>query len=79
MGAVSYESQARGVAASIDSAKTKLLAKDDVQTCLKRLVFTETEVDVSETGTCTVTTKVALTEPFTIFEDVKAVIDGTII
>lgn len=79
MGAVSYESQARGVAVSIDSAKTKLLAKDDVQTCLKRLAFTETKVEVSETGTCTVTTKVALTEPFTIFEDVKAVIDGTII
>ena len=79
MGAVSYESQARGVAVSIDSAKTKLLAKDDVQTCLKRLAFTETKVEVSETGTCTVTTKVALTEPFTIFEDIKAVIDGTII
>ena len=50
-----------------------------MQTCLKRLAFTETKVEVSETGTCTVTTKVALTEPFTIFEDIKAVIDGTII
>lgn len=79
MGAVSYESQARSVAETIENAKTKLLAKDDVQTCLKRLAFTETKVEVSETGTCTVTTKVALTEPFTIFEDVKAVIDGTII
>lgn len=78
-GAVSYESQARSITASIDNAKTKLLGKDDIQTCMRRLVFTETEVNVSDTGTCTVTTKVALTEPFTIFEDVKAVIDGTVI
>lgn len=78
-GAASYESQARGIAETIENAKTKLLAKDDAQTCLKRLAFTDTKVDVSETGTCTVTTNVALTEPFAIFEDVKAVIDGTVI
>ena len=78
-GAADCDRAAKSLAAEIEEAKTKLIAKDDAATCLKRLVFTDTKVEVSETGTCTVTTKADLTEKFKIFEDVPAVVDGSVI
>lgn len=73
-----YYDKAGKLAKEIDAAKIKLVAEEPAGECLKRLSFAGTKVTVSDTGTCTVETT-ASAEPFTIFEDVKAVVDGTVI
>ena len=77
-GAAQNERIAKSYTASLDAAKTKLVANDSTEQCFSRLIFDETTIDVSRTGTCTVITSVCA-NPFKIFDDVPAVIDGTII
>ena len=78
-GAAQHDRRAAALLEEIESAKTKLVSNDDAKTCLSKLSFFGTMVLVSETGTCTVTTNVKLAEPFFIFGDVEAVVDGTVI
>lgn len=64
----------------IKETELKLVSDNvDKQQLFKKLLFKNTEVSVSETGTCTVTTIVSGPRSFKIFDDVIAVIDGTII
>lgn len=72
----SYDKAAK-LARQIEAAKTKLVAEDTPAQCLARLSFDEAKVAVSELGSCTVETTVHA-EPFLIFDDVKAVVDGTV-
>lgn len=66
------------LAEQIEAAKTKLVADDSSLDCFERLHFEDTTVEVSQTGTCTVKTKINI-DPFIIFDDVPAVIDGAIL
>lgn len=75
--AAAKERTAQSYAKAIESAKTKLVANNSSEDCFSRLIFDETTIDVSRTGTCTVTTSVCANS-FKIFDDVPAVIDGTI-
>ncbi|MBQ5991053.1 MAG: hypothetical protein IJL62_00735 [Clostridia bacterium] len=77
--AFEYDSRADALQKQIDEAKIKLVSKDDALTCLSRITFSDTTVDVSETGACTVTTTAKAKQPLLIFDDVKATIDGTVI
>ena len=63
----------------INATKTKLVGKDTPKACLAALHFENTQIDISETGTCTIHTEVGLKHSYYIFEDVKATIDGTIL
>lgn len=62
----------------INATKTKLVGKDTPKACLAALHFENTQINVSETGTCTINTEVSLKHSYYIFDDVKATIDGTI-
>ena len=73
-----YTEQAAAYKEALEEAKIKLVAKDSTQACMDRLTFRHTQVTVSETGTCTVQTQVSLKAPFRIFDDVDAVVDGTV-
>ena len=73
-----YRVRAKRVEEEIEAAKTKLIANDTLADCLKRICIESAKVDVSRTGTCTVTATVSV-KPFMIFGDVPAVIDGVII
>lgn len=68
---------ARKIEEEIENAKTKLVADDSTSACFERLRFYNTRLNYSMTGTCIITTRIEL-EPFKIFDDVPAVIDGTI-
>ncbi|SEA49776.1 hypothetical protein SAMN05216349_11463 [Oribacterium sp. KHPX15] len=78
-GAADYDRHARALQEEIEAAKIKLVSNDDAKTCLSKITFSDTKVEVSETGTCTVTTSAKLATPMIIFDDVDAIIDGTII
>ena len=77
-GAAQKETDAKKIADEIEAAKTKLIADISSLDCFKQLTFDKTTISVSDTGTCTVHTTVS-TNPFKIFDDVPAVIDGTIV
>lgn len=77
-GASWKRSMAEDLTKKIEEAETKLVADDSVETCFQRLQFSDTKVEVSQTGTCTVTT-IVRAKPFKIFGDVPAVVDGTIV
>ena len=74
-----YRKKAKELEAEIETAKTKLVADLDVNTCFEYLIFYDQTVKVSQTGTCTVTARAKLKAPLKIFEDVNAVVDGTIL
>ena len=76
-GATQKEAAAKQLAEEIEATKMKLVADDSQKACFERLRFEETKVSVSRTGTCTVKTIISV-DPFMIFDDVPAVIDGTI-
>ena len=78
-GALDYTNLAVELQKEIETTKTKLVSNDNAQTCLSHIKFFNTKVEVSETGTCTVTTSAKLMSPMIIFDDVDAVIDGTVI
>lgn len=74
-----YKSEAEKLHAQIQEAETALVADDSPQKCFERLCFDETTITVSETGTCSVMTYVYLKKNFTIFNNVDACVDGTIL
>lgn len=78
-GAANHEKRAQSLLEEIEKTKTKLVANDDAQTCLSRISLANAKVEVSETGTCMVTATAKLKAPVTIYDDVDAIIDGTII
>ena len=78
-GAADYDRRARALQEEIETTKIKLVSNEDAKTCLSKISFSNTKVEVSETGTCTVTTSAKLATPMIIFDDVDAIIDGTII
>lgn len=63
----------------IEEAKMKLVSEDDPMDLIKKIYFCNTSVTVSETGTATVHTSASVSSKLKIFDDVPAVIDGTII
>ena len=78
-GALDHERRADRLQEEIENTKTKLLGKEDAAASLSYLSFDQTEVEISETGTCTVTTTASMKKPLYIFDDVKAVVDGTVL
>ena len=78
-GAAEHDRHASSLQEEIETTKIKLVSNDDAKTCLSKISFSNTKVEISETGTCTVTTLAELEKPMIIFDDVEAIIDGTII
>lgn len=74
-----YKEEAKELQAQIQEAETALVAEDSADKCFNRLRFEETSVTVSETGTCYVMAKAYLKNSITIFNSVKATVDGTIL
>ena len=74
-----YKIQADRYDKMIEESKLKLVSNDSAQVCFSKLVFEEPTVNVSETGTCRVGVSIRAKENLLIFDDVDAVIDGTII
>ena len=70
--------RAEAISQEIDVAKTKLVSDESPEVCMSHIVFSDTQVAISETGTCTVTTNARMESPMIIFDDVQAVVDGTI-
>lgn len=78
MGSLKKDMVAGEMKKQIESAKVKLVADDSTEDCFKRLEFGEPKIVVSKRGTCTVSTMVSV-KAFKIFDDVPAVVDGSII
>lgn len=74
-----YKEEAKELQEQIQEAETALVAEDSADKCFNRLRFEETAVTISETGTCSVMAKAYLKNNFTIFNNVKATVDGTIL
>lgn len=74
-----YKSEAKKLLAQIQDAETALVAEDSPDVCFNRLRFDEATVTVSKTGTCNVMTNAYLKNDFTIFNNIKATVDGTIL
>mgnify|MGYP004701776439 CR=1 FL=1 len=74
-----YKSEAKKLLALIQDAETALVAEDSPDVCFNRLRFDEATVTVSKTGTCNVMTNAYLKNDFTIFNNIKATVDGTIL
>jgi hypothetical protein len=78
MSSMKCAERARELASAIEAAKIKLVSETSSSTVFDQLNFSDTEVTVTETGTCIVKTTVRASDDFCIYDDVKAVIDGTI-
>lgn len=63
----------------IESFKLKLVSDEPAAELMKKISFSNTDVLVSETGAAMVCTSATLDPKFKIFDDVPAVVDGTII
>lgn len=63
----------------IEQTKLKLVSDEHAVELMKKISFTHTDVLVSETGAAMVCTCASLDPKFRIFDDVRAVVDGTII
>lgn len=74
-----YKDEAEKLQAQIQEAETALIAEDSPQKCFERLHFDGVRVMVSETGTCSVMASAYLKDNFTIFNNVNATVDGTIL
>lgn len=74
-----YEDEAENLQAQIEEAETALIAEDSPQKCFERLHFDEVRVMVSKTGTCSVMVSAYLKNNFTIFNNVNATVDGTVL
>lgn len=70
---------ANSIMKEIESFKLKLISDDSKETLLERISFTNTDVLVSETGAAMVCTSASLDPNFMIFDDVPAIVDGTIV
>ena len=74
-----YSAEADKLQAQIQEAEAALIADDSPQECLERLRFDGVRVMVSKTGTCRVMASAYLKDDFTIFNNVSATVDGTIL
>lgn len=63
----------------IEDFKLKLVSDVNSAELMKKISFSNTTVSVSNTGAATVSTTASLQPDFKIFDDVPAVVDGTII
>ena len=63
----------------IEDFKLKLISDDSADELMKRISFSNTDVRVFETGAVMVRTTASLDPSFRIFDDVPAIVDGTII
>lgn len=63
----------------IENFKLKLVAEESSAELMKKISFSNTDVLVSETGAAMVCTSASLDPKFRIFDDIPAVVDGTII
>ena len=63
----------------IENFKLKLVSDEPAAELMKKISFSNTDVLVSETGTAMVCTSASLDSKFRIFDDVPAIVDGTII
>ena len=63
----------------LDKEKFKLVADIPAETLIQHLTFDKTVVEVSETGAFRVKTQISMKNPLTIYEDLSARIDGTLI
>ena len=72
------QKEAERLAREIEATRIKLVEDNDPSDYLSSIEFSDSKVEVSETGTCTVHTTAKLSEPYMIFDDVKASIDGVI-
>lgn len=63
----------------IENFKLKLVSDEPAAELMKKISFSNTDVLVSETGAAMVCTSATLDPKFKIFDDVPAVVDGTII
>ena len=61
-----------------EETKTKLVSEDSPNDYFNKLLFSDTTYEITETGTIKVTTFVQLKGPLFIFDDVRAVVDGTV-
>ena len=77
---VEHEKIAKEIEKDIEAAKVKLVQEDTNGDLFSRLIFTNVKLKKSDTGTCTVTASVSMDihNPIKIFDDVDAVIDGSI-
>lgn len=62
----------------IESFKLKLVSDEPAAELMKKISFSNTDVSVSETGAAIVSTSASLSSNFRIFDDVPAIVDGTI-
>lgn len=77
--ASTYEKQAKEIAGMIEQTKTKLVADTPSEEVLKLLNISVSSATVSETGACIIKAAVSPKDPqILIYEDVPAVVDGTI-
>lgn len=72
-------SNAKAIQEEIRDFQTKLTCDIPAEKLFEKLSFSETDISVSDCGSVKITTMVELNEKFKIFDDVPAVIDGTII
>lgn len=70
---------AKKIQKEIDEVQMKLISDVSAAELLRYIKFENTEVRVSELGTCTVETVATLESSFKIYGDVDAVVDGTIV
>ena len=63
----------------LENEKLKLVADIPAETLIQHLIFDNTAVEVSETGAFRVKTQISMKNPLTIYEDLSARIDGTLI
>ncbi len=73
-----YEKAAERVAKALEAARIKLVADTGKNKVLGKLNISLKKVDISDTGAFTVKAAVSAPNPITIFDNVPAVIDGTI-
>lgn len=72
-------SNADAIMKEIENFKLKLVSEESSAELMKKISFSHTDVLVSETGAAMVCTCASVDPNFKIFEDVPAIVDGTII
>ena len=76
--AIEYKQEGKEAKAALEAAKLKLVAEDSAESALSRLSIEVDRVTISKTGAFELKATMQLKKPFTIFETVNAVVDGTI-
>lgn len=78
MSAIEKRSMVQKAEDEIEKAKLKLVGDEPKEKCFERLKFNKTQISVTKSGSCIIDTTVSV-KPFSIYDDVSAVVDGTII